>query len=55
MSSDLVFYDDSGKPVFSEEYLEIEKNFVDVEPVTIFGDGVIPSGPQELNPIKDLA
>ena len=53
--SELIMYTEGGKPVFSREYLKIESEFLDIEPVTVLGEGLIDDDiVRELDPEFDL-
>ena len=54
MTGELIFYAEDGKPVFSDEYYEIEKDFVDIEPVTTLGGDIGSDEVMELYPENDL-
>jgi len=54
MTGELIFYAEDGKPVFSDEYYEIEKDFVDIEPVTTLGEDIGSDEVLELYPENDL-
>lgn len=52
---ELIMYNEYGKPVFSDQYLEIEKDFLDVELVTVLGEELLDDDiVHELDPEFDL-